>query len=271
MLLTRVVTAVALLLILIPALFLAPTMIWVGMVVAAAAIAAWEWGRLCRLSGVWLWSYVATCACLVLGTQWLAPADTPARASVFMVATLFWLVAVPVMFLTRSRPSGYFAGIVGAIVLVPLFLAVLDLRERGPWLLLSVMALVWVADIAAYFAGRAFGKRKLAPTISPGKSWEGVYGALAGVTVYMAINGLLGNPLLGAVPWLGMVIATTVLTPVSVLGDLFESAMKREAGVKDSSGLLPGHGGVLDRVDALASTLPVAALLAAWASWRVPT
>jgi phosphatidate cytidylyltransferase len=133
------------------------------------------------------------------------------------------------------------------------------------------MALVWVADIAAYFAGRAFGKRKLAPSISPGKSWEGVYGALAGVTVYMVINGLLGNPLLGAAPGLGVVVATLVLTPVSVLGDLFESAMKREAGVKDSSGLLPGHGGVLDRVDALASTLPVAALLAAWASWRVPT
>ncbi len=271
MLLTRVVTAVVLLLILIPALFLAPTTIWVGMVTVVAGVAAWEWGGLCRLSGLRLWAYVVMSVTLLLGAQWLAPADTPMRISVFMIASLFWLIFVPIMFVRRFRPSGYLGELVGAIVLVPFFLAVLDLRERGPWLLLSVMALVWVADIAAYFAGRAFGKRKLAPTISPGKSWEGVYGALVGVTGYLFVNFWAGNPLLGALPWVGVIVATLVLTSVSVLGDLFESAMKREAGVKDSSGLLPGHGGVLDRVDALASTLPVAALLVAWATGRVAT
>jgi phosphatidate cytidylyltransferase len=128
--------------------------------------------------------------------------------------------------------------------------------------MLAVMALVWVADIAAYFAGRAFGRHKLAPAISPGKTWEGVAGAIAGVLIYGAAV-LSYSPLAGKLPLPTAALAAllVLLTAVSVMGDLFESLLKRQAGIKDSSQLLPGHGGVLDRIDALTSTLPVAALI----------
>ena len=127
------------------------------------------------------------------------------------------------------------------------------------------MALVWIADIAAYFARRAFGRRKLAPSISPGKTWAGAVGGVAAVALYALANWHYGNPLLAGEPlWRVLVLAGGLLATVSIIGDLFESAMKRAAGLKDSSQLLPGHGGVMDRIDSLTSTLPVAALLLIW-------
>jgi len=121
------------------------------------------------------------------------------------------------------------------------------------------MALVWIADIAAYFTGRAFGRRKLAPQISPGKTWEGAYGATVGVLVYgLAMYGLFA-PSNGVSPLL-LVPVLLLLTAVSIIGDLFESLLKRQAGIKDSSQLLPGHGGILDRIDSLTSTLPLVTL-----------
>jgi phosphatidate cytidylyltransferase len=152
--------------------------------------------------------------------------------------------------------------------------AMAQARAQGVELLLSMMTLVWVADISAYFAGKALGRRKLAPAISPGKSWEGVCGGAIGVACLAAgwtWAGLSqGHPdasLYGRLwshgPWIAA-LALAVLTAASVAGDLFESLVKRSAGVKDSSGLLPGHGGVLDRVDALLPVLPVAMMLAQW-------
>jgi phosphatidate cytidylyltransferase len=127
------------------------------------------------------------------------------------------------------------------------------------------MALVWVADIAAYFAGRTWGRHKLAPTISPGKTWEGAAGALIGVLIYATVLGLYGpargEELPGFSQCVQMGMILLLLTAVSIMGDLFESLAKRQAGVKDSSALLPGHGGVLDRIDSLTSTLPFAALV----------
>jgi phosphatidate cytidylyltransferase len=138
------------------------------------------------------------------------------------------------------------------------------LHERSPWLLLAAMALVWVADIAAYFAGRAYGRRKLAPAISPGKTWEGAIGAVAAVLVY----GLAVMAFAGGLPSFGLLLvsalALVLLTAMSIVGDLFESLMKRQAEVKDSSQLLPGHGGVLDRIDSLTATLPLLALVLLW-------
>jgi phosphatidate cytidylyltransferase len=136
------------------------------------------------------------------------------------------------------------------------------LHAVDTWLMLAAMALVWVADITAYFAGRAYGRHKLAPTISPGKTWEGVAGAVVGVLVYGGIV-FSFTPLAGRLPLSipVIVLMLVLLTAVSVMGDLFESLLKRQAGIKDSSNLLPGHGGVLDRIDALTSTLPLAALI----------
>ena len=138
--------------------------------------------------------------------------------------------------------------------------------------MLSVLCIVWMADIAAYFGGRAFGKRKLAPAISPNKSWEGVWSGMAGVlllaAVWIAIDGRFDvdgpsvfSRLHAAWGVVGLVVAALALCALSVVGDLFESLVKRAAGAKDSSRLLPGHGGVLDRVDALLPVLPAALAL----------
>jgi phosphatidate cytidylyltransferase len=153
------------------------------------------------------------------------------------------------------------------VALLGAWLALVELQARSPWLVLAASAIVWIADTAAYFFGRAFGQRKLAPEISPGKTWEGVYGGLAVVAVYALCllpfardAGYL--PDIGApavLAWLGIAL---VAAAVSVLGDLYESLLKRHAGVKDSGTLLPGHGGVLDRVDGLVAAVPLAALAA---------
>jgi phosphatidate cytidylyltransferase len=157
--------------------------------------------------------------------------------------------------------------IVGWVVLVATWVAVVALQTSSPGLLLAMMAIVWIADTAAYFTGRRFGRRKLAPSISPGKTWEGVYGALAAVAIYA----LLLVPLaaaagstrpLDAVATAIWVALALLLTGLSIIGDLFESQLKRQRGVKDSGGILPGHGGVLDRIDALTAAMPPAALIA---------
>ena len=143
----------------------------------------------------------------------------------------------------------------------------LFLRDVGPWVLLTFAVIVWVADIAAYFAGKRFGRHKLAPAISPGKTVEGVIGGLCAVAVYFFLWRWLAAQLPGGVgldllqgQGMGLLAVFLLLALDSVMGDLFESWMKRGAGLKDSSNLLPGHGGVLDRIDALTATLPLASL-----------
>lgn len=262
MLRTRVITAVLLLLVLFPALLLLSSLLWKCAVVAVLMIAAWEWSRLAGFTGKAAWCFIVLTGIAGGAVQ---AAGSDAAFAAYCVAVTFWLIAVPLMFLSAVRPTGWAAAAAGWCVLLPFASAIVDLRGLGPWFLFTVMALVWIADIAAYFAGRAFGKHKLAPSISPGKTWEGVLGALVAVTAYALANRYLDNPLLAAEPaWRVILLGAALLTAVSILGDLFESAMKRAAGLKDSSNLLPGHGGVLDRIDSLTSTLPVAAFLLNW-------
>ena len=152
----------------------------------------------------------------------------------------------------------------GLAVLIPTGLAAVALPADR---LLLALGLVWIADTAAYLAGRAFGKRKLAPSISPGKTWEGVAGAAAASLIYAIICALPGAPLGAYVQgagWMVYLAVVIMLCAVGIVGDLFESAIKRQAGAKDSGALLPGHGGVLDRIDSIASTLPIAALSFHW-------
>ncbi|MBP7658596.1 MAG: phosphatidate cytidylyltransferase, partial [Burkholderiaceae bacterium] len=184
---------------------------------------------------------------------------------------LFWCVAGPLR-LQRHESRGGGQVLVG-VLLLGCWLALYELRLHSTWALVSSMAVVWVADIAAYFVGRAIGRRKLAPSISPGKSWEGAIGgasavAIIGLTVaWLAASSwpaaadtlparLLqsGGPLIAA-------LVLLALAALSVVGDLHESLLKRQAGVKDSGWILPGHGGVLDRIDALIPTMPVALLV----------
>ncbi len=137
--------------------------------------------------------------------------------------------------------------------------------QRGAWFVLSLLILIWVADIAAYFAGKAFGRNKLAPRISPGKTLEGAGAGVVGVVIWVLVSGLwpgtFGHALVGRWSWLGAMCFAVVLAVISIMGDLFESLLKRRAGIKDSSGLLPGHGGVYDRIDAVVAVVPLAFLL----------
>jgi phosphatidate cytidylyltransferase len=265
---SRVITATVLLVLLLAALFLLPPVVWTLLVVVMVMQGTSEWTRLAGLGGRKAIIYWLLTLLLMAGMLLLDAYTTPAQQdythlAVYLVSALLWLIVVPTWLMVGWKVrQPLLLAVVGWAVLLPTGLAMLDLRaaQPSPWMLLFVMCLVWIADISAYFAGRRFGRNKLAPEISPGKTWEGVAGAIFGASVYVvlvwgfspyfATRALLG-PLLFAA-WWWVILA--------VIGDLFESMMKRQAGVKDSGALLPGHGGLLDRIDALTSTLPLAAL-----------
>ena len=271
MLLTRVITAVVILVVLIGMLFFASAMAWSLFVLAVALAACWEWSRMCgfapRAQGLFLFvSGVLGAAFWLLYARGAGTAFMSAASIAFLLSATFWIVAAPLWLAKKARPGPLACALAGWLVMWPTWFAFVVLRDASPWLLLAIAALVWVADIAAYFAGRRFGRRKLAPAVSPGKTWEGVYGAFAGVVLYgTALSWLAhANPtpltaIFGAALGIPAIACMLGLVALSVVGDLFESWMKRGAGLKDSSSLLPGHGGILDRIDALTSTLPVAA------------
>jgi phosphatidate cytidylyltransferase len=272
MLKTRVITAVVLFAAFFCALFYLPAFGWLVFVTAVAAVAAWEWGGLMRLGGagrivlgVLLALVCATVAALEPAAVGLAAGFPEAawRVGVFfyLPSAAFWLMLVPI-WLRRRWPlaNPVLALTTGIVLLLPVWLALVQLRQAGPLALLAIMAVVWLADIGAYFSGRRFGKHKLAPNISPGKTWEGAIGGGCVVLIYgLLLASKLPPALAGNLPLLLLVLV--LLTAISVLGDLFESLLKRQAGLKDSSSVLPGHGGVLDRIDSLTSTLPLVTLV----------
>jgi len=268
MLKTRVITALVMLLVFSTAVFAFPSHAWIAFVAIITACAGWEWAGLCRWSPMVRYFYGAGIGVLTAATALIVDRASPDAARLvllgaFLLAVAFWfLIAFTWLGRQWKLGSGLAAAVTGLLVLLPTGLAMIYLRSFGPWSLLGAMAIVWVADIAAYFSGRAFGRRKLAPSISPGKSWEGVYGALVLVVVYGLIVLVSAGVEFSPAGWAMVVLALLAMTGVSVAGDLFESMLKRQAGIKDSSQLLPGHGGVLDRIDALTSTLPLVALLA---------
>ena len=272
MLLTRVLTALVLLPIVLVALFAAPPAGWALFALAIALVACWEWSRLCGMTPLGQSVYLAASGAIG-GFVWLlslrvVPGDFAALAlTAFILAAFFWFVGAPLWLARLARPSPSVCAVAGWLVAWPTWFALVMLRETSPWLLLAIAALVWVADIAAYFAGKGFGRHKLAPSVSPGKTWEGVVGGLVGVAVYgLALAWaahawtLPISPIFAAGAGLPAVLVMLALAGFSIVGDLLESWMKRGAGMKDSSQLLPGHGGLLDRIDALTSTLPLAAL-----------
>jgi len=272
MLKTRVVTALILLAVLLPILFLLPA-IYVGIFFLVALLAAaWEWSRLLApKAGRSAWLYAFFCLAIILFL--LGMQNTSWQFALMLLAVLFWFFVAPFILgrgmnlsLEKLRP---FYVILGLIVLPATWFALVFLREIGLVFLLTSMVLVWVADIGAYFVGKAFGKRKLAVQISPGKSVEGAigglllcYGYALLCVIYLPLESNLFSAWAIRFGWAPMFLMVTVLVAFSIFGDLFESQLKRLAGVKDSSHLLPGHGGVLDRVDALIPTMPIAALLA---------
>ncbi len=282
MLRQRILTALVLLAIVLPALFYPDPRAFNGVVLLAIAAAAWEWGRLSGWSHLLAMALGAACAALcVLAWGLLGAAGAPLWLWAFGAGA--WVLGGGL--LLRAGVAGWpripqAVRLLGGLLALWLaWLAVAQARGQGVNFLLSILALVWVADIGAYFAGRALGLRftrgKLAPTISPGKSWEGVWGGML-ATVVLAIVWVVLD---AAQPtwspsfyshvqrnagWPALVAVVLCLAAMSVVGDLVESLIKRSVGVKDSSHLLPGHGGVLDRIDALLPTLPLAMMVFSW-------
>lgn len=268
MLKERIATAAALLAAFLCALFLLPTAWFAFPIAVGVAAGAYEWAALAKYGRRSRLAYSFGCATFFAALVWLAEAIDPANPWVFAVnavAAAFWLLVVPLwMFRGYRLGTGALALTVGVIVVLPAGLAMISLHSLAPVVLLKLLVLIWIADSAAYFTGRAIGRHKLAPEISPGKTWEGAAGAFAGTLIY-AIICAVATPAIGGalqgVYWVAYLGIAVLLCALSIVGDLFESLMKRQASVKDSGTLLPGHGGVLDRIDSITSTLPAATLI----------
>jgi phosphatidate cytidylyltransferase len=271
MLRLRVITAVVLLLLLLGALWLGARAFATFAAIAFGA-AMFEWLRLAAWPAPRAIAAGISGAVVLALLQWLAIDLSAATLwDVAVVACVAW-VGVAAWVVTAERNNRLVLRNDVVALLLPVLLggawfALIALYRHSALHLFSTLAVVWIADIAAYFAGRAFGKRKLAPHISPGKTWAGAGGAvvavvLAGWGIWLAwpSGDLFSNALFARAPALAVVMLVA-LVAVSILGDLFESLLKRHAGVKDSSALLPGHGGVLDRIDALLPVLPAAILI----------
>ena len=232
------------------ALFYLPRAAFSLLIAVLLFFAGLEWARLCRLERAAAWTLA-----IALAAVYLALERAGLHTALFALAALFWIVVVPLWMRRGLQGTGrMWIGAAGFAVLVPAGLAMLSLR---PLEVLLVLVLVWIADSAAYFVGRAWGKRKLAPAISPGKSWEGAIAGVVAACAYAIICGFF----IQGIAWAAWLLAAVLLAIVSIVGDLFESAAKRHAGVKDSGTLLPGHGGILDRIDSATAVLPIAALL----------
>jgi phosphatidate cytidylyltransferase len=277
MLKQRIITASVLAATFLLALFCLPVALFSGFVATVVLIGAWEWSNLSGLSRLsarvfylLLQALVMALLALYMGLLTLGTPLEPASAAqasgrfaqVLMVGCTWWAVALlwvqgyPSSSLLWAQPL--MRALMGFFVLLPAWAALsyVRLQADGAWLIVWIMAIVAAADIGGYFVGRRFGRRKLAPRVSPGKTWEGFLGG-AGANLLLALGvwGVTGSALVTTIT---LALPTAL---VSVLGDLLESMLKRERGIKDSSALLPGHGGVLDRVDSLTAAAPVFALI----------
>ncbi|HEX6720430.1 MAG TPA: phosphatidate cytidylyltransferase [Burkholderiaceae bacterium] len=278
MLAQRIATALVLVTLLLLTLWASSPWPFVVLTLLLISAAAWEWARLNGLPSPFALGCGLVLAAAGLFLTWSAGTARESHA-VWLVAALAWVIGGA--FVLRAGPQRWARWpqgarvVIGAMLLVVAWWALAQARFAGVNYLLSVLCIVWAADIAAYFGGRAFGRHKLAPSISPGKSWEGVVSGMLGVLALAAFwlwldtriaadSASVFTLLRQRFGLVVMVLAVLALTAASVVGDLFESLIKRAVGAKDSSALLPGHGGVLDRVDALLPVLPCAMALTTW-------
>lgn len=270
MLKQRVITAVVLVALLLGALAWSAR-VFALLATLVVATALWEWLRLVGWSRGAATTLAALLGVALLAAGMLTPAAVAAATlPVALVAAVLWLGIALLLVQTdvmEIRIPRAVSSVLAVVLAAAAWLALLYFLYAGPVVLLSVLFVVWLADTAAYFAGRAFGRRKLAPHISPGKTWAGAVGAVVAVVAvawatqrFLPAAPLFTNGLLAGLGLAGALLLAA-LVAVSIVGDLFESVLKRQAGVKDSSQLLPGHGGVYDRVDALLPALPFAVLL----------
>lgn len=271
MLKQRIITALLLLPVALGGFFLLEGGVFALFIGAVVTLGGWEWAR---LAGFAAQSARVAYAALIAALLYLLYL-VPALAPWLLLAGITWWLLATLLVLGYPRSSRYWGGtpgklLIGLLILLPAWQGLVLLKQwpSANWLVLAVMVLVWGADIGAYFFGKTFGKRKLAPRVSPGKSWEGLFGGLLASLLITAAVGLYRG-------WAGaeLVLAlagAALVVLISVVGDLTESMFKRQAGLKDSSGLLPGHGGVLDRIDSLTAAIPLFAVLLWGAGWGSP-
>lgn len=250
----RVLTAIVLAVGLLIVLFVLPPTFTTMLVALVVLAGAWEWSAFLRLrerAVRYAYTVLVGLGYLLAWTYTLAPG---ALAWLLGLAALWWLAALAWVMFAPARGSSVAAAIAGLFVLIPAGVALQRLRfeENGAWLLLFALVVVMAADVGAYFAGHRYGRLRLAPKVSPGKSWEGVIGGMLASLVVAAI----GAELLGW-PMFAVLVMAAAAAAFSVVGDLTESLMKRQSGLKDSGGLFPGHGGVLDRFDSLSAGVPI--------------
>jgi len=249
----RIITAAVLVAIVLVCVLWLPSWAMAFVFGAAWAAGAWEWGRLVGWLDAAVWTYVAVVVVLgVAGSGWLDASGATATA---WLATCWWLAAFAGVVAYPWRVPSVLVAIAGIFALVPSWLLLVFIQDgsgRGPVLVLSLLCVVWAADVGAFFCGRTFGRVKLAPMVSPGKTWEGVVGGLVAATLV----GVVASLLLGqsTATWILVGLAAAI---ASIIGDLTVSLCKRRVGRKDSSHLLPGHGGILDRIDSLTAAVPI--------------
>ncbi|ALQ01803.1 phosphatidate cytidylyltransferase [Pseudomonas brassicacearum] len=262
MLKQRIITALILLPIALGGFFLlegASFALFIGLVVT---LGAWEWARLAGFPAQSARVAYAAAVAAMLFIMYVVPGLAP---WVLGAAVLWWATAT-FLVLTYPQTTQHWANaatklVIGLLILLPAWQGLIWIKQGplGNWQIMAVMVLVWGADVGAYFSGKAFGKRKLAPKVSPGKSWEGVYGGLVLSLVITTVVGFVRDWTVAQL--LMGLIGAALIVFVSVVGDLTESMFKRQSGIKDSSNLLPGHGGVLDRIDSLTAAIPIFAVL----------
>ncbi len=285
MLAQRIATALVMLLVMVAVLMAPQHWPFALLMLAVLVAAAWEWGRLTGLKGTMAIAIgVVTATVLVAVWWWLGGGSMTSAVQAAVPPWVWWVAsagwAAGGALALRSGVGGWrqwpqsIRLLLGVVMLVVAWVAVTQAEQVGILFLLSAMMLIWASDIAAYFGGRAwggrlFGGRKLAPSISPGKTWEGAVCGLVGAVALASVWVLLIDPraqgwgaslftrIVTSHGWLAMLVAVLALAAAGIMGDLFESLVKRAAGAKDSSRLLPGHGGVLDRIDALLPVLPM--------------
>ncbi|WAJ39037.1 phosphatidate cytidylyltransferase [Pseudomonas sp. GOM7] len=268
MLKQRIITALVLLPIALGGFFLLDGLAFALFIGAVVSLGAWEWARLAGFESQGLRVAYAAVVALLLAVLYLLPGLAP----LILALAVLWWVAATWLVLGYPDSSRYWGGLpgrllIGLLILLPAWQGLVLLKQwpQANGLIIAVMLLVWGADIGAYFSGKAFGKRKLAPRVSPGKSWEGFYGGLAASLLITLLVGLQQGWSVGSLVL--ALLGAALVVMVSVVGDLTESMFKRQSGIKDSSNLLPGHGGVLDRIDSLTAAIPLFAALLWLAGW----
>ena len=262
MLKTRIATALVLAIIVLSVLFVMPPVAGVALVALMMLAGAWEWSRFAGLAGALARSGYVLLAALIGALAWVSSGDWAAWQWLMAAAALWWLVAFVWLALAPGHVNRAVAAFAGVCTLVPAWVGLARLLLRpglGAAYMFFLLLVVWAADIGAYFAGRSFGRLKLAPAVSPNKTWEGLIGGLAGGLIVA----ILGARYFGFAP-LPFVTLGGALVLASVVGDLTESMFKRAAGLKDSGSLLPGHGGVLDRIDSITAAVPFFVLGLGW-------